>query len=129
MPTSLLLRSYFITTILSSPLLLKLSMPLLSIIANSSSPFFNPDKNPIVGIPVRKIIYDHFVAWDCETEVKKTVQQMKKVGFKGVILGYAKEFAADEGVVGDEENDVRAWRNGYERTMSMIGEGDFMAVK
>lgn len=104
-------------------------MPLLSIIANSPSPFLNPDKNPFIGIPVRKFIYDHFVAGDCETEVKKTVQQMKKVGFKGVILGYAKEFAADEGVVGNEEEDVRAWREGYERTMNMIGEGDFMAVK
>lgn len=104
-------------------------MPLLSVIANSSSPLFNPDKNPIVGIPVRKLIYDHFVAGDCEAEVKKTVRQMKRVGFKGVILGYAKELAADEGVVVNEEADVRAWREGYERTMNMIGEGDFMAVK
>ncbi|KAK0101166.1 proline dehydrogenase [Cadophora gregata] len=129
MPTPLLLRSYLITSILSSSRLLKLSLPLLNIIAHSPSRFLNPDKNPIIGLLVRKIIYEHFVAGDCEAAVKNTVAQMKQVGFQGVILGYAKEFAADEGDVGNEETDVRRWKEGYEKTMEMIGPEDFMAVK
>lgn len=129
MPTHLLLRSYLITSILSSPRLLNLSMPLLNIIANSPSRFLNPDKNPAIGFLVRKIIYEHFVAGDGEAAVMKTVAQMKQVGFQGVILGYAKEYAADEGEVGNEELDVRRWKEGYEKTMDMIGPGDFMAVK
>ncbi|KAH9217517.1 proline oxidase-like protein [Leptodontidium sp. 2 PMI_412] len=129
MPTHLLLRSYFITSILSSPRLLKISMPLLNIIANSPSRFLNPDKNPLIGLLIRKIIYEHFVSGDCEATVKKTVTQMKQVGYQGVILGYAKEFAADEGEVGNDELDVRRWKDGYEKTMDMIGPGDFMAVK
>lgn len=104
-------------------------MPILNIIANSPSPFLNPDKNPIIGLLVRKIIYEHFVSGDCETAVKKTVAQMKQTGFQGVILGYAKEFAADEGEAGNDELDVRRWKEGYEKTMDMIGPGDFMAVK
>ncbi|KAH7310015.1 proline oxidase-like protein [Rhexocercosporidium sp. MPI-PUGE-AT-0058] len=129
MPTPLLLRSYLITTILSSPRLLKISMPLLNIIAKSPSRFLNPDKNPLIGLLVRKIIYEHFVSGDCEAAVKKTVAQMKQVGFQGVILGYSKEFAADEGEARNEEIDVRRWKEGYEKTMRMIDPGDFMAVK
>lgn len=104
-------------------------MPFLKIIANSPSRFLNPDKNPVISLLVRKIIYEHFVAGDCEAAVKKTVAQMKRVGFQGVILGYAKEYAADEGEAGNEELDVRRWKEGYEKTMDMIGPGDFMAVK
>ncbi|XMA12129.1 hypothetical protein WAI453_004920 [Rhynchosporium graminicola] len=129
MPTAILLRSYFMTSILSSPRLLKVSMPILNIIAHSQFRFLNPDKNPLIGFLVRKIVYEHFVSGDGEKEVKKTIAQMKQVGYTGVILGYAKEFKIDEGGAGNEELDVRRWKEGYEKTMSMIGPGDFMAMK
>ncbi|KAK2628737.1 hypothetical protein QTJ16_001840 [Diplocarpon rosae] len=129
MPTPLLLRSYLLTSILASPTFLRLSMPLLNTIAHSPSPLLNPDKNRLVGISIRRIIYDHFVAGDCEENVKRTVMQMKKTGYKGVILGYAKEYAFDAGDAGNEEADVQRWKDGYLRTMGMIGPGDFMAIK
>ncbi|OWP01874.1 proline oxidase [Marssonina coronariae] len=129
MPTPLLLRSYLLTSVIASPILLRLSMPLLNIIANSSSPLLNPDKNPLVGIPVRKIIYDHFVAGYREEDVKRSVMQMKKTGYNGVILGHAKEYAFDEGETRNEEADVQRWKDGHLRTMKMIGPGDIMSFK
>lgn len=129
MPTPLLLRSYLITSIISSPLLLKASTPLLNLIAHSKSRFLDPDQNRVIGFLVRKIIYEHFVAGDCEARVKKTVAQMKKTGFTGVILGYAKEFSINEGEEANEAADVQEWKNGYLKTLSMIEEGDFLAMK
>ncbi|EKD16378.1 proline dehydrogenase [Drepanopeziza brunnea f. sp. 'multigermtubi' MB_m1] len=135
MPTPLLIRSYLLTTILASPRLLRLALPLLTTIANSPSPLLNPDRNPLIGIPVRKIVYDHFIAGGSEDAVRQTVTQIKATGFAGVVLGYAKEFGVgDRGEVGkgeegDEEADVVSWGREYERTMEMVDEGDFVAVK
>lgn len=139
MPTHLLLRSYFMTRILASPRLLRLSMPLLTHIANSSSIFLNPDKNPILHVLIRKFIYDHFNAGECEDDVRATVKQVKALGFKGVILGYAKEVNVSNGARGVEaageakldvdELAVREWKEGTLKTLSLIGEGDFLAVK
>jgi proline dehydrogenase len=139
MPTSLLLRSYFMTRILSSPRLLKATMPSLSYIAESPYLVLNPDRNPILHFALRKLIYDHFNAGENEREVKQTVRQMKKLGFKGVILGYAKEVNVSSGArgldaVGTASEDlneiaVREWKEGTLKTLSLIGEGDFLAVK
>lgn len=139
MPTDLLLRSYFMTRILASPRLLRLAMPLLTHIANSSSILLNPDKNPILHVLIRKLIYDHFNAGECEEDVRATVKQMKALGFKGVILGYAKEVnvssgargveAAGEARIDVDELAVREWKEGTLKTLSLIGEGDFLAVK
>ncbi|KAI9049631.1 hypothetical protein LZ554_006656 [Drepanopeziza brunnea f. sp. 'monogermtubi'] len=129
MPTPLLTRSYLLTTILASPRLLKLALPLLTTIANSPSALLNPDRNPLIGIPVRKIVYDHFAAGGSEDAVRRTVAQIKATGFAGVVLGYGKEFGAGEGEEGDEEADVLSWGREYERTMEMVDEGDFVAIK
>src|SRR6266566_2590561 len=46
LPLTTVLRSLATTTISSSPFLLPPSLAIMSLLANSRSPFLNPDKNP-----------------------------------------------------------------------------------
>lgn len=139
MPMSLLLRSYFLTSVLASPRILKLCLPLMNKMANSESAFLNPDRNPLLHILVRKFCFDHFTAGATENEVRQTIDRVKSLGFRGVILGYAKEVNVTGGEThlgvsksadGDFDAEcVRAWRDGTMNTLSLIGPGDFLAVK
>jgi proline dehydrogenase len=139
MPTSLLLRSYFLTSILASPRILKFGLPLMQMIANSKSRLLNPDRNPLLHFLVRKFVYDHFTAGENASEVEKTIREMKRIGFKGVILGYAKEVnitggensldAAKKSVVDASASTIKDWTEGTLKTLRMIGEGDILAVK
>lgn len=124
---------------LASPRILRLALPIMNKIANSESRLLNPDKNPVLHFLVRKLVYDHFTAGETATEVKKTVADMKSIGFKGVILGYAKEVSVTGGKSGFElahltaedasESTIREWKEGTLKTLGMIGEGDILAVK
>lgn len=64
------------------------------------------------------------------------------MGFKGVMLGYAKEVVLDEGSVaalascGDNEvaeacirNEILPWKNGTLETVGMTVPGDFVSIK
>ncbi|KAF4250485.1 hypothetical protein CNMCM8980_000853 [Aspergillus fumigatiaffinis] len=76
-----------------------------------------------------------------EAEVRKTVQDMKSLGFKGVILGYAREsiakadendnnsFQVEKGQEAIQDQAVEEWREGNLRTLKMIGAGDFLGIK
>jgi hypothetical protein len=73
--------------------------------------------------------------------VSKTVADVKKIGYQGVILGYSKEIVLDpnEKLARDETGSttygdkcyemVEEWKNGTLDTLSMVGSGDFLAVK
>ena len=64
---------------------------------------------------------------------------MKRLGLKGVILGYAKEVGVPDGqaksdVLGEPSVDVsekaiQDWTKLTLKTLRMIGEGDFLALK
>jgi hypothetical protein len=139
MPTRLLLRTLLATSILSSPRLLNTCLPLMTRIANSKSMILNPDKNSFMRGLMRILFYNHFCAGSSDSEVKKTVSTMKEMGFKGVILGYAREVFVDPAATPEEaalsrsatspENAVDQWREGNLRSLPMIGSGDFLAVK
>lgn len=139
MPTRLLLRSLMVTSILSSPRLLKTCLPLMTYMANSKSVILNPDKNRLVDGLMRVLFYNHFCAGSSDLEVRKTVSTMKEMGFKGVILGYAKEIIVDPAATREEaarsgsatsiESAIDRWREGNLRSLPMIGNGDFLAVK
>ena len=136
MPTRMLLRSLMITWILSSPRLVNMTIPILQRISYSPSWFLNPDRNPILHRIVRGIFYDHFCAGENEKEVKETIKGMKKMGFEGVILGYARETLAHtsvdskatSGSVSIEEA-VERWKKGVLDTLAMQGPGDFLSIK
>jgi proline dehydrogenase len=107
--------------------------------ANSRSALLNPNRNPLLHVLVKKLCFDQFNAGETETEVRKTIADFKSLGFRGVILGYAKEVNVTGG---DTDFDVpssaateldskcvKAWSDGVLKTLKMVGHGDFLAVK
>ncbi|KAL3417229.1 proline oxidase [Phlyctema vagabunda] len=140
MPNSLLLRSYFVTSVLASPRILRICLPVMMRIANSQSRLLNPDRNPVLHFFVRKLMYEHFAAGENGSEVKKTITSMKQMGFRGVILGYAKEVSVTEDLAlqmvstTSEKSDptdpiIQAYFQGTIKTLSLVGAGDFLAIK
>lgn len=141
LPTKLILRSLVLTSLMSSKLLLKPSLAALDIITNSKSAILNPDRNRILNKILRWTVYDHFCAGTNRQEVSKTVADVKKIGYQGLILGYSKEITVDptQAVVRDGSGTkvysdrcyeiVEEWKKGTLATLCMIGAGDYLAVK
>lgn len=147
-PTGMLLRSLFIATISSNRLLLLPSLRLLAFFAKENRSFlFNVDRNPILHAILKKMLYNQFCAGETLRETNACVRQLKDLGFRGVILTYAKElvydqntdtnFCAEEGsqvlahgeakVVVNAE--IESWKVGTLQTIDLIDEGDILAIK
>lgn len=116
-----------------------MTLPVMNRIANSQSIFLSPDRNPVLHFLLRHLVYDHFAAGENAVEVKRTISQMKTIGFKGVILGYAKEvnvtggetqFATSDASAFDlSQPAINEWKEGTLKTLSLIDSGDYLAVK
>ncbi|OJJ50286.1 hypothetical protein ASPZODRAFT_149647 [Penicilliopsis zonata CBS 506.65] len=139
MPTGTLLRSLMFTSVMSSPLL-EPCLAMMKLVVNSQSPVFDPRKNPIVDHLLRATIYNHFCAGTDEAEVRQSVKSMKDMGYKGVILGYAREVVVNEpedcNIPISEQNQqtlhlraVEEWKLGNLQTLKMIGPGDYLSMK
>jgi hypothetical protein len=114
----------------------------MGVLAHSQSPLLNPDRNPVLRWVLKKTFYAQFCAGENAMEVQKTVHSLKDVGFKGVMLCYAKEVVLDEKassalgsgvdskaskVLIDQE--ILPWKKGTMETVAMTQPGDFVAVK
>ncbi|KAJ5674524.1 Proline dehydrogenase [Penicillium maclennaniae] len=141
LPTKLVLRSLLLTSLMSSKIFLKPALSVLNLVTNSKSAILDPDQNLFLNKILRWTVYDHFCAGTNRAEVSKTVAEIKKIGYQGVILGYSKEIVIDpnEKLAQDETSSatysekcyemVEEWKHGTLDTLSMIGSGDFLAVK
>lgn len=88
---------------------------------------------------VKNFMYDHFIAGENASQVRARVADMKNLGFRGVILGYAREVNITGGVAqhGSEssvtkeagESAIREWRDDLMNTISLLQPGDFLSVK
>lgn len=108
---------------------------------------FNVERNPVLRAILKRTLYNQFCAGETERETRSCVQQLKDLGFKGVILTYAKEtvfhsksktsdhlsstsekYHEMEAAVTDD-TDIEAWRVGTLKTVDLISEGDILAIK
>ena len=116
----------------------------MSKLAHSQSPILSPDTNPLLKYFLKRTFYRQFCAGENALEVKHTVDSLKSIGFKGVILGYAKEVVMDETQTASLSsctdtnsetseacirNEIIPWANGTLETVKMIAPGDFVALK
>ncbi|EEH36359.1 carbapenem antibiotics biosynthesis protein carD [Paracoccidioides lutzii Pb01] len=145
LPLSTILRSLFVTTISSSPLLFPPSLAFLTILAKPESTFLNPDNNLLLKTLLGHTMYAQFCAGETRAEVKGNIKELKKIGFSGVILGYAREVTMDETEIQSlaqatvtkerEEDmaqgiaDLTAWKEGTLETVDLADDGDFVALK
>lgn len=142
LPLSAVVRTLATTTISSSPLLLPPSLVAMRVLAHTKNPVLNPDKNPLLRWFLKKTFYAQFCAGENATEVRGTVDGLRKIGFTGVILGYAREVvltesqtknltACDQGAEKEEcvRNEIQPWAAGTMETVRLAQPGDFVALK
>ena len=145
----MLLRSLLIATVSSHSVLLTPSLAILSFFSKPRPALFSVEKNPLLHAIFKSTLYKHFCAGENVGEVKTTIENIKDMGFRGVILTYAREVVVDSSTeqevgVGALEykkdatelekevafdEGIQAWRDGVLETASMLGEGDFLALK
>lgn len=136
------MRSYIITSVSSYPMLLRPSLAVLSFLAYSKSPLFNPDHNRLLRILLKKSFYAQFCAGEKPAEIRRTIDGLQDMGYKGVILGYAKEVVLEGNIAStfdpatesaEQERcnteDLSAWEKGTLDTVELCKEDDFVALK
>ncbi|KAH9241467.1 hypothetical protein K456DRAFT_46498 [Colletotrichum gloeosporioides 23] len=145
LPLKVLLRSLLVATISSNSFLLTPALGVLKFL-NDSPRFwvFNVEKNPLLHGLMKNTMYNHFCAGENEAEVTSTISEIKRMGFRGAILTYAREIVVDnrtEEEVGkglveskkeievEKDSSIEAWREGVLTTVEMVGKGDILALK
>jgi hypothetical protein len=137
LPSSNILRNIALGIFFSSPLLFKPGFSVLRLIANSRSPLLNPDINPVLRGVLKPLLYDQFCAGTCKTEILRTRDSIKAMGYSGIILCYGKEIQVsndnDIYSTGKEElhqtAEINHWRDGNLKTLDMVGKGDWLGIK
>lgn len=145
MPLQMLLRSLFIATVSSKKWLLMPSLSLLSFFAKPGRSYlFNVDRNQVLHALLKKTLYNQFCAGESAQETKACCKALTDLGFKGVILTYAKEIVFDHKtsaahLPGDKSKGaetsaakdavIEEWRVGTLGTVDLIGKGDILAIK
>lgn len=136
MPTPILLRTLMAYSFMTFPLFFKTCLPLMDTLSTTKFWAFNPDKNPVLNRIVRLLFYNHFTAGSNASEVKSTLASLRKMGYTGFILAYAKEIAAAEHAdksIGNENEATRkqieGWKVGNLETLGMLGPDDFLGIK
>jgi proline dehydrogenase len=142
LPLSMILRSFVTTVVSSSPVLLPPSLSIMGILAHSTNPILNPDRNPLLRFLLKRSFYAQFCAGEDPAEVRTTVARLKNIGFTGVILGYAKEVVLTEqqasdmtaGRIHEEtpehiQTEILPWTEGTLETVRLAEPGDYVALK
>ncbi|KAF2446557.1 pyrroline-5-carboxylate reductase [Karstenula rhodostoma CBS 690.94] len=145
MPLEMLLRSFFIATISSKKYLLIPSLKLLSFFAKPGRSYlFNVDRNPVLHGLLKKTFYNQFCAGESKQETQACCKSLTNLGFKGVILTYAKELVFDHNSnvpsvhaepaakaepIAAHDPVIEEWRVGTLATVDMINKGDVLALK
>jgi hypothetical protein len=116
-----------ITSISSSPTLLSASSSILLRMLKSKAYLVDVDQNPVIRAILRQTFYKQFCAGETRKEVQMAAQQLKDIGYSGVILEYALEVL--EGAEEDEEAAVETWRKGLLESVEMARPYDFVGLK
>ncbi|OJJ45363.1 hypothetical protein ASPZODRAFT_153024 [Penicilliopsis zonata CBS 506.65] len=134
LPLSSILRSLVILSVSSSTLLLKPCIYTLSVLANPQTPLLDVARNPLLNFLVKHTIYKQFNAGENKREVQRSIREIKNLGYKGVLLGYAREVLVGEKQADPLDDkagshDINLWLEGTLQTVDMAQEGDFVALK
>ncbi|KAM0424392.1 hypothetical protein ACHAPT_010312 [Fusarium lateritium] len=139
LPNKTLLRSLVLTSFMSKSWLMRPSLALIDTMTKSQSLLLNPDRNPVLNRLLRWTIYNHFCAGSTKAQVVESMAELRRLGYQGVILGFAKEVVLDpaEGAVhsGDAKYGpgcfrmIEEWKQANLETVRMLSAEDFLSVK
>ncbi|EAS28609.3 uncharacterized protein CIMG_09813 [Coccidioides immitis RS] len=131
MPTASLLRSIMLQTVMSRPRL----MDMASTVIHRNVQFLTG--NALFRFLLDNMFYAQFCAGRTEAEIRETVEGLRSMGYRGVILAYAREVdlsnsqfqsgTADSDALHKEH--VAQWLQGTLRTINYAQRGDYVAVK
>ena len=122
-----LLRSIATQELMSRPALMDLGAGMLR---SNMQTFL---ANPLFRAGLERVFYSQFCAGRTKDEISRTVNSLKDLGYRGVILMYARE--VDLSARQTESDDakhhehVAQWLAGNLQTISYVGEGDCVAIK
>lgn len=126
------------STVFTSPLLFRPGLAIMKTICHSRSPLLNPDLNPLLRLLVKPLVYDHFCAGRDRSEIQRTRDSIRSMGFAGIILCYGREIVlpashredpSNQSMRVNEERDIEAWKKGNLETLDMIDKGDWLGLK
>ncbi|KAB8360612.1 hypothetical protein FH972_024350 [Carpinus fangiana] len=130
------MRSYFIMSLSSRPLILAASTNLLRRSLEAKPLWlFDVDRNPLLRWLLRHTFYAQFCTGESPEQNRLCTEQLRQMGYSGVIMEYAKEVLDDTGdkiaaeSVEEEEANVVAWRDGLLATIRICEKGDFVGLK
>lgn len=137
LPLTMIVRSLATSTVSSSPKLLAISLVLLRFLAHSKTRILNPDHNLFLKYILNNVLYKQFCAGENADEVAETLAGVKKIGFTGAILAYAKEAPNDDAEDPEmaldprekAERDISTWLENSLETVQLSAPGDFVALK
>ena len=145
-PLPQLLRSIIISSICSSPTLLYISSRSLQrMLYRSKTSLWDHHYQgrlpSLLRWILKKTLYAHFCAGENRFEIRETLKNLKSLHYDGVILEYALEITASDGIEGGESNQVvdpefisdcnaiDSWRRGMLETLDMVEPGSFVGLK
>ncbi len=141
LPLAMIIRSLATSTVSSSPKLLAISLSLLRFLAHSETKFLNPDHNSFLRYILNNVLYKQFCAGENAEQVAETLAQVKRIGFTGAILAYAKETPNDDAEDGSANSEmgldprekadrqISTWLENSLETVRLATAGDFVALK
>ncbi|KAL4952840.1 FAD-linked oxidoreductase-like protein [Aspergillus filifer] len=134
LPLSSILRSLIILSASSSSVLFKPCIYTLSALAHPKTSLLDVSKNPLLNLLVKHTIYKQFNAGENKLEVQRSINNIKQLGYRGVLLGYAREVLvgesnADPADEAASRKEIQMWLDGTLQTVDMAQEGDFVALK
>lgn len=134
LPLSSVLRSLVILSISSSSLLLRPCIYTLSHLANPKTSLLDVAKNPLLNLLVKHTLYRQFNAGENKLEVQQSIRDIKGLGYRGVLLGYAREVLANQSSAASLSEqvirqEIQMWLDGTLQTVDMAQPGDFVALK
>ncbi|SMR43464.1 unnamed protein product [Zymoseptoria tritici ST99CH_3D1] len=127
LPLSHILRTYLITAMSSSPILLQSSTSILRRMLESKNPLFRLDSNPIMRAVLLETFYKQFCAGTNAAEIAKSTADLRQLGYSGVILEYAKEVLKD--AESNELAEIAEWKTGMLKSIEMAAPGDLLGLK
>ncbi|KAL4804318.1 FAD-linked oxidoreductase [Aspergillus unguis] len=134
LPLSSVIRSLLILSASSSSVLLKPCIYTLSALAHPKTAVLDVAKNPLLNLVIKHTIYKQFNAGENKLEVQHSINAIKDLGYRGVLLGYAREVLVGESSADPHDEkasrkEIQMWLDGTLQTVDMAQEGDFVALK
>ncbi|KAF1936090.1 FAD-linked oxidoreductase [Clathrospora elynae] len=130
LPTSTVLRSYLITAMSSSPLLLSACFGILRRMLDSKSFLMSIERNPVLSSLLKKTFYAQFCVGEKKDEVVRNTDFARTLGYGGILFEYALEVLGGEAPTAAEtKQEIELWRKGMLQSVDMAKEGDFVGLK